>query len=180
MEKKEKVKTRKKQMKPKKRIGMLLIVLVLIIIAVVAVIIFKKQGENNNSTNQLGEQQNQEQPTPEYTLIDLNNTENAEIKDGVKQNNSSKLAEEKTYKGMTIKDIELKAEGGITKFTATVENKTNANYEGGLITIIFKNADGSEYSRLDTIIPPIDAGKTNEIDAGTTADIANAYDFEVQ
>ena len=177
--KKNKDKQTKTQKKSKTLMLITLVIIAIIIITITTITTVKqKQQQNNNQTTQQEEQQ--EEPDPEYTLIDLNNTENAEIKDGVKQNTSNKLAQEKTYKGMTIKNIKLAAEGGITKFTATVENKTNTNYEGGLITVIFKNEDGSEYSKLETILPPIDAGKTNEIDAGTTADIANAYDFEIQ
>ena len=173
--------TEKKQNKQNKKIKIVVILLIiLVILAIIITAIQKSKLLNNNQADQQNQQGEQEPATPEYTLIDLNNTENAEIKDGVKQNTSSQLAQEKTYKGMTIKDIKLKAEGGITKLTATVENKTNTNYEGGSITIIFKNEDGSEYSRLETILPPRDAGRTNEIDAGTTADIANAYDFEIQ
>lgn len=117
---------------------------------------------------------------PEYSLIDLNNTENAKITEGTKQNTSSKLAEEKTYKGMKIKNIKLVAEGGITRFTAKVENTTSSDYEGGGVTIIFKNSDGSEYARLEGILPAIGSGESNEIDAATTADIANAYDFTIE
>ena len=175
---KEKTKNNPNKQKKKSKIVILIVIILLaIIIGVVAVIYFKKQDINNIF---IAQPEQQETIIPEYTLIDLNNTENAEITGGVKQNTSSELAKEKTYNGMTIKNIKLIAEGGLTRFTATVENKTGDNYEGGLITIIFKNEDGSEYSRLDTILPPIDAGKTNEIDAGTTADIANAYDFEIQ
>ena len=58
----------------------------------------------------------------------MNNTENAKINGGIKENISTKLAEEKTYKGMTVKDIKLVAEGGVTRLTAIVENTTTTNY----------------------------------------------------
>ena len=128
---------------------------------------------------QLGAAQT-EKLAPEYSTIDMNNTENAKINGGIKENISTKLAEEKTYKGMTVKDIKLVAEGGVTRLTAIVENTTTTNYEGEGITIIFINQDGTEYARLEGLLPAIEAGKTNELDAGTTADIANAYDFRIE
>ena len=158
---------------------------IIIILIIIAVCIFIKVRKGNTSTQTTEENTStteevvEEQPLPEYSLIDLNNTENAKVENGIKENTSSKLSEPKTYKGMTIKDIKLKAEGGITRLTATIENNTGSRYEGEEITIIFTNQDGSEYARLEGIIPAIDSGKTNEIDAATTSDIANAYDFTI-
>ena len=162
----------------------LTIIILLVIIIVVCVIIFKKDNIQEKikeiGKNTIEESQEIEQEMPEYSLIDMNNTENAKIEGGTKENTSSKLAEEKKYKGMTVKNIKLVAEGGVTRLTATVENTTKNNYEGGGITIIFTNADGSEYARLEGVLPAIDSGKSNELDAGTTADIANAYDFIIE
>ena len=84
------------------------------------------------------------------------------------------------YKGLKIKNIELKAEGGISKLTATIENKSGEDYSGEKVNIVFENKDGTEYARLEAVIPAVDNQKTNEIDAGTTADIANAYDFKIE
>ena len=60
----------------------------------------------------------------------MNNTENAKVEEGIKENTSKKLLEEKEYKGLKIKNIELKAEGGISKLTATIENKSGEDYSG--------------------------------------------------
>ena len=154
-----------------------IIILVIVLIVVLLITNKDKIKEKVGKSENTEIEQETEQEVPEYSLIDMNNTENAKISEGTKQNTSSKLAEEKTYKGMKVKDIKLIAEGGITRLTATVENTTSKNYEGGEVTIIFQNSDGSEFARLKGILPAIDSGKSNELDAGTTADIANAYDF---
>ena len=159
----------------------IIILLLVVVIAVYALIKNKKQEsevtpENGDETNSVQE----EIQLPEQSLIDMNNTENAKVEDGTKENTSSKLAEPKTYKGLTIKDIKLKAEGGITRLTATIENNSGTDYEGEGITVVFTNQDGSEYARLEGILPSVDNGKTNELDAATTADIANAYDFTIE
>ena len=139
--------TRRKTQNKKKTITInpLLIIIILILIIVLASVIILKKDNKKEKTNQIENNQTEqeiEQEMPEYSTIDMNNTENAKIYGGTKENTSTKLAENKTYKGMTVKDIKLIAEGGVTRLTATVENTTTTNYEGGGITIIFTNQDG--------------------------------------
>ena len=166
--------------KNKKILIAIFLIIILIIIITYTLIPKTNKKENTNQVENNQTEQEVEQEMPEYSLIDMNNTENAKINGGSKENTSVKLAEEKTYKGMKVKNIKLIAEGGVTRITATVENTTTTNYEGGGITIIFTNQDGSEYARLEGLLPAIEAGKSNELDAGTTADIANAYDFRIE
>ena len=166
--------------KNKKILIAIFLIIILIIIITYTLIPKTNKKENTNQVENNQTEQEVEQEMPEYSLIDMNNTENAKINGGSKENTSVKLAEEKTYKGMKVKNIKLIAEGGITRLTATVENTTTENYEGGGITIIFIKEDGTEYARLEGVLPAIDSGKTNELDAGTTADIANAYDFRIE
>ncbi len=134
----------------------------------------KSSSETNETDN------GEETPLPEYTLIDMNNTENAKVEGGTKENTSSKLLEPKTYKGLTVTDIKLVAEGGMSRLTATVRNDSSQNFEGEGIVVVFTNKDGSEYARLNGILPSVLPGDTNEINAATTSDIANAYDFTIQ
>ena len=138
-----------------------------------------KQEQRNDTSEE--EVPDQNAPLPEQSLIDMNNTQNAKVENGTKENTSTKLAEPKTYKGLTIKDIKLIAEGGVTRLTATVENNSSQDYNGEGIVVIFTNEDGSEYARLNGILPSIKAGgEPNELDAATTADLANAYNFTIQ
>ena len=157
----------------------IILIAVIIIIVLIGYMINKNKGQegtskNNQQTAEQGEQ------VSEVSLIDMNNTENAKVEEGIKENTSKKLLEEKEYKGLKIKNIELKAEGGISKLTATIENKSGEDYSGEKVNIIFENKDGTEYARLEAVMPAVDNQKTNEIDAGTTADIANAYDFKIE
>ena len=78
----------------------------------------------------------------------------------IKENTSKKLLEEKEYKGLKIKNIELKAEGGISKLTATIENKSGEDYSGEKVNIVFENKDGTEYARLEAVMPAVDNRKT--------------------
>ena len=49
-----------------------------------------------------------------------------------------------------------------------------------MVVIRFVNEDGSDYAQLEVLIPTVKAGETTSIDASTTADIANAYNFTIE
>ena len=165
----------KKDLKKMKK-NILIILLVIIVLIKGIIFINKKRNIKEN------EQTITQEETNEFNvnLIDMNNTENAEIKDGIKENNSQKLLAEREVQGLQITDIRLKAENGISNFTATVKNNTGKDYPGGEIIIKFINKDGSPYAELEAYMPDVKNGGTNTIDASTTADIANAYDYTIE
>ena len=163
-------------MKKKGIITIIAILVILLIIGVVTgVIIYKNNSKVNN--NQSGQQENQDETA---SLIDMNNTENAKIESGVKENTSENIAKDRKLENLSITDIKLSAQDGVTSFTATVKNDSNRDFAGGIVKISFTNKDGSNYAELEAYIPEIVAGGTNAINAGTTADIANAYDFTME
>ena len=151
----------------------LLIAIIIIAIIVVGTIIY----QNNKNTQQ---EQQQETEQDSLSLIDMNNTENAKIENGVKENTSENIAKDRKLGNLSITDIKLSAQDGVTSFTATVKNDSNKDFAGGIVKISFTNKDGSNYAELEAYIPEIVAGGTNAINAGTTADIANAYDFTME
>ena len=157
----------------------ILILLVIIAIIVAGIVILVKninKKENINNTEVIVEDEDSEQ----VGLIDMANTENAKIENGVKENTSKNLLRDREVNGITIKDIKLNAEGGISNFTATVENTSSKDFSGGVAKITFINQDGSDYAELEVYIPELKKGAKNTIDAGTTADIANAFDFSIE
>ena len=151
----------------------LLIAIIIIAIIVVGTIIY----QNNKNTQQ---EQQQETEQDSLSLIDMNNTENAKIESGVKENTSENISKDRKLENLSITDIKLSAQDGVTSFTATVKNDSNKDFAGGIVKISFTNKDGSNYAELEAYIPEIVAGGTNAINAGTTADIANAYDFTME
>lgn len=151
----------------------LLIAIIIIAIIVVGTIIY----QNNKNTQQ---EQQQETEQDSLSLIDMNNTENAKIESGVKENTSENISKDRKLGNLSITDIKLSAQDGVTSFTATVKNDSNKDFAGGIVKISFTNKDGSNYAELEAYIPEIVAGGTNAINAGTTADIANAYDFTME
>lgn len=164
-------------MKNKKLVILLAIVLVIIL----GVAIYFAIPKNNNNAQK--EEQKLEQVIEEgqkqYSQINLENTENAKVEDGKKINTSEKLLQNKTIDGINIKDIKLVAENGTTTLTATVENKSQKKINAGKITINFTNSNGEIYAKLNSYIGDIDIGKTGNINASTTRDLANAYDFTI-
>lgn len=151
----------------------LLIAIIIIAIIVVGTIIY----QNNKNTQQ---EQQQETEQDSLSLIDMNNTENAKIESGVKENTSENISKDRKLGNLSITDIKLVAQDGVTAFTATVKNDSTKDFAGGIVKISFTNKDGSNYAELEAYIPEIVAGGTNAINAGTTADIANAYDFTME
>ena len=141
----------------------IILIAVILIIVLIGYMTNKNKGQEGTSKNNQQQTSEQGEEVSEVSLIDMNNTENAKVEEGLK-----------------IKNIELKAEGGNSKLTATIENKSGEDYSGEKVNIVFENKDGTEYARLEAVLPAVDNQKTNEIDAGTTADIANAYDFKIE
>ena len=178
--------SRKTTKSKKKRLSKMpffyIVILLIAVVITVCLVVRNNQKKEEEQAGQNTTEAKEEDKIilPEQTLIDFNNTENAKVENSVKENTSSKLAEPKTFLGLTFKDIKLKAEGGITRLTATVENNSSTRYEGGDIFAIFTNKDGSEYARLKGSLPEIEPGDTNGLDAGTTSDVTNAYDFRIE
>ena len=162
---------KKKKISPK----VVLAIVLLVILLLAGLIIHKNNTKTKN--NQTEQQENQDETV---SLIDMNNTENAKVEGGVKENTSENIAKDRKLGNLSITDIRLVAQDGVTAFTATVKNDSNKDFAGGIVKIAFTSKDGSNYAELEAYIPEIVADGTNSINAGTTADIANAYDFTME
>lgn len=158
-----------------KRIILALFLIIAIIIG--SVLIYKNnkkteknKDENNNEINQ----------TDVIGQIDMSNTENAKIENGVKRNVSENILKDRNLDGITITQIQLKAQDGLSHFTATVQNNSIKDFGGGIAKLNFIDKDGNVYAKLEVYIPETKSGETNTIDASTTSDIVNAYDFSIE
>lgn len=178
---------KKSDLMKKNRVFLVIIVIAIVVAVVIGVVVFRGKGENQdvNQNNQQGS--NEQNATQKDNVnehldgqIDYTKNENVQIKDNVKENNSNALLKEKEFAGMKVKNIKLTASNGITKFLATVENTSNADFKNQKIVIVFKNKDGSEFARLNAYVGDIKVGATSEIDASTTSDLSNAYDFVIE
>lgn len=166
-------------MKNNRKVNLKIIIILLVIIAIViaGIIIYKN---NQKAKQEEIEKQIETVQKEQIGLIDMNNTENAKIENGVKQNISENILKYRDLNGISITEIQLYAQEGLSHFTSTVQNNTSKYFAGGVAKITFTNQDGSLYAELEVYIPEMKAGATNAIDASTTADIANAYDFSIE
>lgn len=153
------------------------IVISIFIIIILGVILYKNKIKTKQEQNE-----NQQETTEQERigLIDMNNTENAKIENGIKQNTSQNILKDRNLNGIEITEIQLNAQEGISHFTATVKNNTSKDFAGGVAKITFTNKDGNTYAELEVYIPEMKTEATNSIDASTTADIANAYNFSIE
>ena len=164
-----------KNKKIKKFLIVFIICLTILIVATIAIywtINVKKTDTTKNDESLTG--------TQTKSLIDLSKTENVKIENNEKENISKEMKKEKTYEGMTIKNIQLKTSEGVTQFTAEIENNSGKDYPGEKVVIRFTDKDGKEYALLNGMIPSIANGQSNSIIAGTTEDVSNAYNFSIQ
>lgn len=157
----------------------IVVVLIVIVIAYLIIAFSKKDEELKPAPN----------TSIDYNLLNVERSNgnivmedgtNAEVKDGVKRNTSSKLLEEKIYNDMIIKDARIEASGGMSQFAATVENPYDKNIEGQIVDVVFMNEDGSELARVETFFPDLEPNNTSEISASTDIDITTAYDFYIE
>lgn len=159
------------------------IIISILAVTVVCLIIYfviPKEEKEKNVNNTVKEEPIIEEGQVQYSLINMENIENAKVENGKKINTSEKLLSEKEFEGMKIKDIKLIAENGTSSFTATVENNSGKKFDAKKITIVFKDKDGNEYAKLNTYLGDIAIGKNTSINASTTSDIVNAYDFIIE
>ncbi len=69
----------------------------------------KNKGQEGTSKNNQQQTSEQGEQVSEVSLIDMNNTENAKVEEGIKENTSKKLLEEKEYKGLKNKKHRIKS-----------------------------------------------------------------------
>lgn len=141
-------------------------VVIIAIIGIVVMLVRNNQSEKTNGNVANGE----------------GNTSNSyveEIEDGVKINKSTKLNEAKEIDGLTIANIQLTTESGMTTLLADVTNHSSAKTEVKSIEITLLNEDGAELTKVTGIINALDVGESTQLNIAMTSDYVNAYDFKV-
>lgn len=155
-------------------IGILAIIVIAVIIILALVL---------NNQNQKGEQE--QNNTIDYNEINLNDMgilDNVEVKGNgnIKSNTSETLLAERTFNGLTIKNISLESNKGTTTFKATVINNSENIYPAKEVKITLLDKDGQEYGILNALIEEIQPGGERVIDASTNVDLSNAYNFKIE
>ena len=164
------------KMNNKKKILIILLAVIVLIAIVVAIVL--------SNTNK--KEENIEQAAKEIEFdysdsqVDMNNTENAEVKDGLKRATSEKLKEEKMYNDIRIIEAEITATKNRASFIAKVKSDLDKPVEGEIIYVVFLKKDGTELTKLETFFPDLEPNGEAEITVSTNEDIANAYDYYIE
>ena len=141
-------------------------IIILIIIVIVLVVYLQK---NKNLENE-GNGENTNSTTESYV---------EEIEDGIKINKSTKLNEAKEVDGLTIANIQLTTEGGMTTLLADVTNNSGVATQVKPIEITLVREDGTEIAKVTGVINALGVGETTQLNISTTSDYVDAYDFIV-
>lgn len=157
----------------KKRI-IIISTIVLIIVITGVIIGFTINRNKKNSSNE------EAKGTEILVPVDMNNLENAKMKDDEKVNISKDLLKDREIQGLKLTNISLKTDYGTSSFAADVTNTSDKDFNGGTLTLKFINNEGVQFATLDARVQPIKAGKKVDIAAKTTADLVNAKDFTVE
>ena len=91
-----------------------------------------------------------------------------------------KLKENKTYQNVTISNIQLTTVNGLNRLLASVTNNSNSRTDAQDISLVFVDNQGNTIATVPGVIPAMNAGETAQLNASTTKDIINAYDFRIE
>lgn len=163
-------------MKSWEKIGIVMLYAVIVIALVIVITLSIANKKEEEPQKELVEQIEFDYSDSQ---VDMNNTENAEVKDGLKTATSEKLKEEKMYNDIRITEAEITATKNRANFIAKVKSDLDKPIEGEIIYVVFLRKDGSELTRLETFFPDLEPNGEGEITASTNEDIANAYDYYI-
>ena len=154
--------------KEKKRLLILIVVAIIIILVLFIVRAVLKNNENNNPQN------------PSSASTEAGSEYTALYSDGSKLNTSSKLKENKNYQNITISNIQLTTVNGLNRLLANVTNNSSSSTDAQDISLVFVDNQGNTIATVPGVIPALNAGETAQLNASTTKDIINAYDFRIE
>ena len=152
-------------MKPEEKKLILILVIITVIVGIIAFFAMGGKDENNNST-----QTKQENVAEEYVQ---------KLEDGSKLNVSEELRKTKTLDGLEFTNIQLKEIGGITTLLADVENKTGSTVDSKKVKVTVVDKSGKTITEILGIIDKLESGEKTQLNIGVTADVSNAYNFEI-
>lgn len=151
--------------KKEKQMILLLIVVGVIILGIIYFVTRPKEEEG--TVNDVAEQN---EVVEEFVQV---------LEDGSKLNTSTKLNETKNVDGLEIGNIQLSMVGGETTLFADVKNNTGSDLGVTAIDIILLDKNEEEIVTIGGVIGDVKAGESVRLEASTTLDFANAYDFRV-
>lgn len=159
----------KKNIKKTQKRNLIFLIIAIVVIALIILIISlnKKSKQEENNTNN--------EPTGNVVESYVE-----EIDSGIKINSSTKLNEAKEIGGLTIANIQLTLDSGITTLLADVTNKTENPTPATTIQITLLDYEGNELTTVPGIIKELQPEETTQLNTSLTSNYINAYDFRVK
>ena len=152
----------------KKKEKKMLLILVLVGVVIVGIIYFATRPKEEKASSKVDMTDNKVKE--EFVQV---------LDDRSKLNISTKLNETKKVNGLEIGNIQLSMTGGETTLLADVKNNSGKDLGVTLIDITLFDKNGGEITTINGIVGDVKAGETVKLEASTTLDFANAYDFKV-
>ena len=146
---------------------------IIIIICIVLVLIVKinsKKDELNHNSKENDEG---------ISLYDTSISEYVkETEDGIKLNTSSLINSDKMLDNLTITNIQLIYNSGITSLTANVTNNSNVETPITTITAILKDEKEQEICKVKGVIRALKIGETGRLNISMSGNFITAYNIE--
>ena len=163
----------KKQNNKKQYKLKLIIAGIIIIICIVLVLIVKfnkKKDELNDNSKENNEG---------ISLYDTSISEYVkETEDGIKLNTSALINSDKMIDNLTITNIQLTYNSGITSLTANVTNNSNVETPITTITAILKDEKEQEICKVKGVIRALKIGETGRLNISMSGNFITAYNVE--
>ena len=156
-------------MKNIKSKGAFIVCIVAIVLIIIMLLV--KGGNKEPEQNNINNNTTQNKLTEEFVKVNEN---------GAKENTSTQLKKTKKVAGLELTNIRLVENGGITQLLADAKNTTNSTIEEMDIIVTAIDKNGNSLAEFEASVYGVAAGATTTLNAGITADIANAYDFTVR
>lgn len=165
-----------------KRETVFFIAVAVIIVATILIIVFMNRGDNPKTPVEDPKAKLEADVNPDAapeTNPSIAGVDNVEEINGEKVNTSSKLKESKTVGVYTFSNISMSNGTTGTIITATITSTVTEKTAGRDATMKFYDKSGKLVSQMETYIPQVKPGETTTFRTETTADVSNAYNFEI-
>lgn len=101
-----------------------------------------------------------------------------ETEDGTKLNTSMLINSDKMLDNLTITDIQLTYNSGMTSLTANVTNNSNMETPVTTITAILKDEKQKEICKVKGVIRALNIGETGRLNISMSGNFITAYNIE--
>ncbi len=149
-------------------LSLLILAAVILVIVVIVVNVSKGKGQGGSASSD-----------GDITGSAIEGSENVKKNGDVKTNVSKALKDDKRYGIYTLSDISIESVNGLGKLTAMVSANTSERVEGKVVRVQFLDKSGNVLGDMAAYIPQINAGEKKKLEAKSTTDFANIYDFKI-